>query len=189
MAETTSLPVVTYTTTDMTSDVAYNLTKTFWESKNSLGQAAKWWNGVEFNLIIRVLILTAFFSGAYFAEYIRGGLQSIPKGQYEAANAIGMNPFQRIFLVIVPQALRTIIPTLVGSVITSFKDSSLVAIIGLFDILRIGTSVIPAQSQPVVFIGRNLEQLVFLSFFFWVFTFVFSRRSMKFEKRLGLGER
>jgi general L-amino acid transport system permease protein len=135
------------------------------------------------------LILTAFFSGAYFAEYIRGGLQSIPKGQYEAANAIGMNPFQRIFLVIVPQALRTIIPTLVGSVITSFKDSSLVAIIGLFDILRIGTSVIPAQSQPVVFIGRNLEQLVFLSFFFWVFTFVFSRRSMKFEKRLGLGER
>ncbi len=145
--------------------------------------------GVEFNLIIRVLILTAFFSGAYFAEYIRGGLQSIPKGQYEAANAIGMNPFQRIFLVIVPQALRTIIPTLVGSVITSFKDSSLVAIIGLFDILRIGTSVIPAQSQPVVFIGRNLEQLVFLSFFFWVFTFVFSRRSMKFEKRLGLGER
>ena len=60
-----------------------------------------------------------------------------------------MNPFQRIFLVIVPQALRAIIPTLVGSVITSFKDPSLVAIIGLFDILRIGTSVIPAQSQPV----------------------------------------
>ena len=145
--------------------------------------------GVEFNLIVRVLIVTAFFSGAYFAENIRGGLQSIPKGQYEAANAIGMNPFQRISLIVLPQALRAIIPTLVSSIITAFKDSSLVAIIGLFDTLRIGSAVIPTQSSPVNFVGTQLDNLLFIALFYWVFCFIFSRRTMKIEKKLGLGER
>ena len=145
--------------------------------------------GVEFNLIVRVLIVTAFFSGAYFAENIRGGLQSIPKGQYEAANAIGMNPFQRIFLIVLPQALRAVIPTLVGSIITAFKDSSLVAIIGLFDTLRIGSAVIPTQSSPVNFVGTQLDNLLFIALFYWIFCFIFSRRTMKIEKKLGLGER
>ena len=104
--------------------------------------------GVEFNLIIRVLMVTAFFSGAYFAENIRGGLQSIPKGQYEAADAIGMSPFQKTGLIILPQALRAVIPTLVSSAITAFKDSSLVTIIGLFDFLTIGKTVIDNQSIP-----------------------------------------
>ena len=145
--------------------------------------------GVEFNLIVRVLIVTAFFSGAYFAENIRGGLQSIPKGQYEAANAIGMNPFQRISLIVLPQALRAVIPTLVGSIITAFKDSSLVAIIGLFDTLRIGSAVIPTQSSPVNFVGTQLDNLLFIALFYWIFCFIFSRRTMKIEKKLGLGER
>ena len=146
-------------------------------------------DGVEFNLIIRVLIVTAFFSGAYFAENIRGGLQSISKGQYDAANAIGMNPFQRIFLIILPQALRAVVPTLVGSIITAFKDSSLVAIIGLFDTLRIATAVVPTQSNPVNFVGTQLDNLLFIAIFYWMFCFTFSRRTMKIEKRLGLGER
>ena len=145
--------------------------------------------GIEFNLIIRVLIVTAFFSGAYFAENIRGGLQSISKGQYDAANAIGMNPFQRIFLIILPQALRAVVPTLVGSVITAFKDSSLVAIIGLFDTLRIATAVVPTQSNPVNFVGTQLDNLLFIALFYWIFCFSFSRRTMKIEKKLGLGER
>jgi len=145
--------------------------------------------GIEFNLIIRVLIVTAFFSGAYFAENIRGGLQSVSKGQYEAANAIGMNPFQRIFLIILPQALRAVVPTLVGSVITAFKDSSLVAIIGLFDVLRIGSAVIPTQSNPVNFVGTQLDNILFIAIFYWIFCFTFSRRTMKIEKKLGLGER
>ena len=145
--------------------------------------------GVEFNLIVRVLIVTAFFSGAYFAENIRGGLQSISKGQYDAANAIGMNPFQRIFLIVLPQALRAVVPTLVGSVITAFKDSSLVAIIGLFDTLRIATAVVPTQSSPVNFVGTQLDNLLFIALFYWMFCFTFSRRSMKIEKKLGLGER
>jgi len=145
--------------------------------------------GIEFNLIVRVLIVTAFFSGAYFAENIRGGLQSISKGQYEAANAVGMNPLQRISLIVLPQALRAVIPTLVSSLITSFKDSSLVAIIGLFDTLRIGSAVIPTQSSPVNFVGTQLDNLLFIALFYWVFCFIFSRRTMKIEKKLGLGER
>ena len=97
--------------------------------------------GVNFELVVRVLMVTAFFSGAYFAENIRGGLQSIPKGQYEAADAIGMSPFQKTSLIVMPQALRAIIPTLVSSAITAFKDSSLVTIIGLIDFLTIGKAV------------------------------------------------
>ena len=120
---------------------------------------------------------------------IRGGLQSISKGQYEAANAVGMNPLQRISLIVLPQALRAVIPTLVSSLITSFKDSSLVAIIGLFDTLRIGSAVIPTQSSPVNFVGTQLDNLLFIALFYWVFCFIFSRRTMKIEKKLGLGER
>ena len=145
--------------------------------------------GVEFNLIIRVLMVTAFFSGAYFAENIRGGLQSIPKGQYEAADAIGMSPFQKTGLIILPQALRAVIPTLVSSAITAFKDSSLVTIIGLFDFLTIGKTVIDNQSVPVNFVGHQRENLIFVAVVYWIFTFTLSRRSMKVEKRLGLGER
>ena len=146
-------------------------------------------DGVEFNLIVRVLIVTAFFSGAYFAENIRGGLQSIPKGQFEAADAIGMNTVQKTSLIVLPQALRAIVPTLVSSIITSFKDSSLVTIIGLFDFLTIGRMVIGNQSIPINFIGHDRENLLFIAFVYWIFTFTLSRRSMKFEKRLGLGER
>ena len=145
--------------------------------------------GVEFNLIVRVLMVTAFFSGAYFAENIRGGLQSIPKGQYEAADAIGMSPFQKIGLIVLPQALRAVIPTLVSSAITAFKDSSLVTIIGLFDFLTIGKTVIDNQSVPVNFVGHQRENLIFVAVVYWIFTFTLSRRSMKVEKRLGLGER
>jgi len=145
--------------------------------------------GVEFNLIVRVLMVTAFFSGAYFAENIRGGLQSIPKGQYEAADAIGMSPFQKISLIVMPQALRAVIPTLVSSAITAFKDSSLVTIIGLFDFLTIGKTVIGNQSNPVNFVGHDRENLIFVAIVYWIFTFTLSRRSMKVEKKLGLGER
>jgi general L-amino acid transport system permease protein len=145
--------------------------------------------GVEFNLIVRVLMVTAFFSGAYFAENIRGGLQSIPKGQYEAADAIGMSPFQKISLIVMPQALRAVIPTLVSSAITAFKDSSLVTIIGLFDFLTIGKTVIGNQSIPVNFVGHDRENLIFVAIVYWIFTFTLSRRSMKVEKKLGLGER
>ena len=145
--------------------------------------------GTNFNLLIRVIIMMTFFSAAYIAEVIRGGIQAIPKGQYEAADAIGMSPFQKISLIIMPQALRAVIPTLVSSAITAFKDSSLVTIIGLFDFLTIGKTVIGNQSIPVNFVGHDRENLIFVAIVYWIFTFTLSRRSMKVEKKLGLGER
>ena len=100
-----------------------------------------------------------------------------------------MNTVQKTSLIVLPQALRAIVPTLVSSIITSFKDSSLVTIIGLFDFLTIGRMVIGNQSIPINFIGHDRENLLFIAFVYWIFTFTLSRRSMKFEKRLGLGER
>ena len=85
--------------------------------------------------------------------------------------------------------MRAIVPTLVSSIITGFKDSSLVTIIGLFDFLTIGRMVIGNQSIPINFIGHDRENLLFIALVYWIFTFTLSRRSMKFEKRLGLGER
>ena len=88
-----------------------------------------------------------------------------------------------------PQALRAVIPTLVSSAITAFKDSSLVTIIGLFDFLTIGKTVIGNQSNPVNLVGHDRENLIFVAIVYWIFTFTLSRRSMKVEKKLGLGER
>ncbi len=145
--------------------------------------------GVEFDEVVRAIAVTAIFSSAYLAENVRGGLQSINKGQFEAADAVGLNTIQRISLIVLPQALRAVIPTLVSQVISLFKDTSLVAIVGLFDLLFVGIKVIPAQSQGANFLGTVLENIVFCALLYWVFTYSFSRRSMKIEKRLGLGER
>ena len=106
-----------------------------------------------------------------------------------SGKTIGMSPFQKISLIIMPQALRAVIPTLVSSAITAFKDSSLVTIIGLFDFLTIGKTVIGNQSIPVNFVGHDRENLIFVAIVYWIFTFTLSRRSMKVEKKLGLGER
>ncbi len=145
--------------------------------------------GVEFDEVVRAIAVSAIFSSAYLAENVRGGLQSINKGQFEAADAVGLNTIQRTSLIVLPQALRAVIPTLVSQVISLFKDTSLVAIVGLFDLLFVGIKVIPNQSQGANFLGTVLENIVFCALLYWVFTYSFSRRSMKIEKRLGLGER
>ena len=94
--------------------------------------------GVEFDEVLRAIVVTAIFSSAYLAENVRGGLQSISNGQFEAADAVGLSTLQRITLIIMPQALRAVIPPIVSQVISLFKDTSLVAIVGLFDLLYIG---------------------------------------------------
>ena len=91
--------------------------------------------GVTFNKLLRALIGITLFQAAYVAENIRGGLQSISKGQYEAADAVGLSYWQKMFLVILPQALKVAIPNLVGAFIALFQDTTLVLIIGLFDLL------------------------------------------------------
>tara|TARA_B100000902_G_scaffold20217_1_gene24250 strand:+ start:1803 stop:3626 length:1824 start_codon:yes stop_codon:yes gene_type:complete len=145
--------------------------------------------GVEFDEVLRAIVVTAIFSSAYLAENVRGGLQSISKGQFEAADAVGLSTLQRITLIIMPQALRAVIPPIVSQVISLFKDTSLVAIVGLFDLLYIGSKVIPNQSQGANFLGTIQENILFCAIFYWLFTYSFARRSMKIEKRLGLGER
>ncbi len=144
--------------------------------------------GVEFDEIVRIVAAITIFNSAYVAENIRGGLQAIDRGQYEAARAAGLSIVQSTSLVILPQAVRTVIPALVGSVIVAFKDTSLVAIIGLADILLIARSFIPQQSDPN-FQGTLPQMMFFMALFYWLITFTISRLSLRYEHSLGLGER
>jgi len=144
--------------------------------------------GVAFDEIVRVIAAISIFSAAYVAENIRGGLQSINKGQYEAGAAMGLSTVQSTSLIILPQAIRAVLPALVGSVIVSFKDTSLVAIIGLADVLLIAKTFVPGQSNPN-FQGTQPQMLFFIAIFYWMFTFTFSRLALRYEKSLGLGTR
>ena len=141
---------------------------------------------VEFDSVMLAILGGTLFSAAYLAENVRGGLQSIPKGQYDAAKAMGLSTLQLTVFIVLPQALRAVIPALVGQTIAIFKDTSLVAIIGLFDFLFIADKVIPAQT---IFLGIKLENIVFIAAVYWMFTFSFSRASLRLEKKVGLGER
>ena len=144
--------------------------------------------GVEFDEIIRIVAAITIFNSAYVAENIRGGLQAINQGQYEAARATGLSVVQSTSLVILPQAVRTVIPALVGSIIIAFKDTSLVAIIGLADVLLIARSFVTQQSDPN-FQGTLPQMMFFMALFYWIFTFTISRLSLRYERSLGLGER
>jgi general L-amino acid transport system permease protein len=140
---------------------------------------------VEIDNLVRVMVGVIIFTAAYLAEDVRGGLQSIPKGQYEAAAAVGLSSFDATRLIILPQALRAVIPALVGGFIGLFKDTSLVAIVGLFDLLRIAQAVI---AQPE-WLGLQRETYFFACVVFWVFCFLMSRASLQIERNLGVGER
>ncbi len=128
----------------------------------------------------------ALFSAAYLAENVRGGLQAVRQGQYEASDAVGLTTVQRTLFVVLPQALRVSIPPLVGQVIATFKETSLLAVAGIFDFLRIADKVISAQSE---FLGVKREGLLFASFIYWIFAYNMSKHSQRLEKRLGVGER
>jgi general L-amino acid transport system permease protein len=125
------------------------------------------------------------FSAAYLAENVRGGLQAIPYGQYEASYALGLSGFQMTVLVILPQALRAIIPILVGQFIALFKDTTLVAIVGLFDLLGIAKTVL---AQPA-FIGRQPEVYLFISLIYWAFSYLMAYVSQRIEIAQGVGQR
>lgn len=141
--------------------------------------------GSPAKLAMAIVALT-LFSSAYLAENIRGGLQSVRRGQFEAADAMGLSAAQRIGLIVLPQGLRVSIPPLVGQAIATYKETSLIAIIGLFDFLLIANRIIPAQAA---FIGKRFEALIFVSLVYWVGAYSMSRYSRSLEKRLGVGER
>ncbi len=137
--------------------------------------------GVNFDKLLRALIGIALFYAAYMAEVVRGGLQAIPYGQYEAAESLGYDYRQTMRYIVLPQALRHVIPGIVGIFIALFKDTTLVLIIGLFDLLGI---VQAAVSDPQ-WIGYNVEGYVFAGLGFWVFCFALSRVSQRLEKKLA----
>ena len=132
-----------------------------------------------------VIVGYTVFASAYMAELIRGGLQAIPKGQFEAADALGLNALQKMRFIILPQALRILIPALVGSFIGNFKSSSLVSVVGLFDLVGIATAVIGNPS----WLGLKRELYYAMAVFYFVVSFVMSAYSRRLEVRVGFGQR
>ena len=135
--------------------------------------------------VVRAMIAMILFSAAYLAENVRGGLQAISRGQFEAAHALGLSGFQTMIFVILPQALRLVIPILVGQFIAVFKDTALVAIVGLFDLVGIAKTVL---AQPA-FLGLQREVYAFISLIYWVLSYGMSYLSRQLEERLGVGKR
>ena len=139
--------------------------------------------GVTLDKLLRALIGIVLFQSAYMAEVVRGGLQAIPRGQYEAAEALGLSYWKTMALVILPQALKIAIPGIVNTFIALFKDTTLVLIIGLFDLLGI---VQQAFADPD-WLGFSVEGYVFGGLIFWVFCYGLSRYSQALERRLHTG--
>lgn len=141
--------------------------------------------GTTFDLILRVIIMVTLFAAAYMAEVIRGGLAALPRGQYEAADALGLNYWQGTRLIVLPQALKISIPGIVNTFIGLFKDTTLVSIIGLLDPIGIMQ---PIRSTAE-WNGIIWELPIFIGLVFFVFCFAMSRYSMYFERKLDTGHR
>jgi general L-amino acid transport system permease protein len=142
-------------------------------------------SGVTIDKFLRAQVAVILFAGAYIAEIIRGGLQSLPKGQFEAADAMGLNYVQKTLLIILPQALRVVIPPLINTFIGFFKDTSLVLIIGIFDFLN-------SANQALVdpnWAGFPGEIYLFAAFIYFCFCFSMSRYSKYLEVELNRGTR
>jgi len=141
--------------------------------------------GMNIDKLLRAQIAIILFAAAYLAEVVRGGLQAIPKGQYEAADALGLTYWQKTGLIVLPQALRISIPPLVNTFIGMFKDTSLVLIIGIFDLLNTAkTSIIEPAWQ-----GFGVEAYLFVAAIYFVFCFAMSKYSQDLERELDKGRR
>ncbi|ANH04247.1 MULTISPECIES: amino acid ABC transporter permease [Shinella] len=143
--------------------------------------------GNNIDKFLRALIGVSIFASAYMAEVIRGGLQAIPKGQYEAADALGLNYFHKMTFVVLPQAIKLVIPGIVNTFIGMFKDTSLVTIISMYDLLGIVKASFGDSGwiTPVT----PLTGLIFAGFVFWIFCFGMSRYSAFVERRLDTGHK
>ncbi len=140
-------------------------------------------DGVNFDKLLRALIGITLFQSAYMAEVVRGGLQAIPKGQFEAAESLGLGYWRTMQLIILPQALKLVIPGVVNTFIALFKDTTLVLIIGMFDFLGI----VQAATTDPKWLGTAVEGYVFCAAVYWLFCFGMSRYSIQVEKRLDRG--
>ncbi len=140
---------------------------------------------IRLGTVMRALTGMTLFSAAYTAENVRGGLAAIPRGQYEAARAVGLNEALVMGLIVLPQALRAVIPAIVGQFISLFKDTTLVVIVGLLDILGIAKAVTGQRE----FIGLHKEVYAFAAVLFFICCFAMSSASRRLEQALGVGER
>ncbi|MEO5325565.1 amino acid ABC transporter permease [Mesorhizobium sp. CC13] len=143
--------------------------------------------GVTFDKFLRALIGVSLFASAYMAEVVRGGLQAIPKGQYEGADSLGLSYWQKMGLIVLPQALKLVIPGIVNTFIGMFKDTSLVYIISMFDLLGVVRQNFSdaAWASP----QTPASGLVFAALVFWIFCFGMSRYSIYMEHRLDTGHK
>jgi general L-amino acid transport system permease protein len=143
--------------------------------------------GVTFDKLLRALIGVALFASAYMAEIVRGGLQAIPKGQYEGADSLGLGYWQKMGLIVLPQALKMVIPNIVSSFISLLKDTSLVYIIGMFDLLGVVRQNFSDANWASAQTPRT--GLIFAAFVFWIICFSMSRYSQSVERRLDTSHR
>ncbi len=133
--------------------------------------------------LVRALMAVTVFSAAYSAENVRGGLQSVPLGQIEAAKALGMGNFKTTIFIVLPQALRAVIPAIVGQFISLFKDTTLVVIIGINDFLGIGRSIINSDPE---FVQLRTEVYIFMAVVYWIFSYLMSLASRRIESAMGV---
>jgi general L-amino acid transport system permease protein len=140
---------------------------------------------LDISNIVKALIMITLFSAAYVAEIVRGGLQGVPSGQYEAARALGLSVTSMMALIVLPQALRSTIPAMISHFISLFKDTSLLAAIEFTDLLAAARR----AGQSLLFSGHHKEALLPAALFFFVVAFSMSRWSQRLERRLGVGER
>jgi general L-amino acid transport system permease protein len=141
--------------------------------------------GVSFDKLLRALVGFSLFYAAYMAEVVRGGLQAMPRGQYEGAMALGLGYWKMMGLIILPQALRIVIPGMVNNFISAFKDTSLVLVIGLFDLLNIVTQ----ATRDAQWRGLAKEGYLFAAVIYFIFCFAMSRYSIYLERKLHTGYR
>ncbi len=141
--------------------------------------------GTNFDKLVRALVGMSLFSAAYMAEVVRGGLQAIPKGQMEAAKSLGLGYWQAMTFIILPQALKIAIPSIVNTFIGLFKDTTLVLIIGLLDLL----SIVKTGTTDKNWLGLATEGYIFVAAVFWVFCFSMSRYSIWLENKLHTGHK
>ena len=140
--------------------------------------------GFQLNKLVQAIIGVCLFASAYMAEVVRGGLQAIPKGQYEAAKSMGLNYWQSMNLIILPQALKLMIPNIVGNFIGLLKDTTLVSIIGLYDMLLM----IKAAGTNPKWNGLHTEPLLFGAAIYFILCYVMSQYSQRLERTLGAGD-
>jgi general L-amino acid transport system permease protein len=135
---------------------------------------------VQLNKLVQVIIGVCLFAAAYMAEVVRGGLQAVPNGQYEAAKAMGLTYWKSMNLIILPQALKLMIPNIVGNFIGLLKDTTLVSIIGLYDML----GMLKATGQNPIWIGLHTEPLMFGAAVYFILCFAMSQYSQSLERKL-----